>query len=130
MLHGLVAVRWPIAISLAAIVGAWRLKAHPVDMTDRISGAHRARTCVSAALVLGRRAVVHHAVLRGVSLCFSPLAIAASGEHCQPQAEVRDPIAPDLRRLRDARRWYRHFRSCRRSMCNQQFTDQLNTWLT
>jgi hypothetical protein len=54
MLHRLVAIRGLTAMGLAAVVGAWGLHAHPVDMTDPFLGLIEARSPgVFAALVYG-----------------------------------------------------------------------------
>ena len=79
MLHRLVAIRGLMAMGLAAVVGAWGLHAHPVDMTDPFLGLIEARSPgVFAALVYGYAALWFTTPFFASSLVLSLLAIAAS----------------------------------------------------
>ena len=79
MLHRLVAIRGLTAMGLAAVVGAWGLHAHPVDMTDPFLGLIEARSPgVFAALVYGYATLWFTTPFFGSSLVLSLLAIAAS----------------------------------------------------
>ena len=86
MLHRLVAMRGPIAMGLAAAVGAWGLHAHPVDVTDPFLGLIEARSPrVFMALVYGYAALWFTTPLLAASLVLSLFAIlfaydAVSGE--------------------------------------------------
>ena len=79
MLHRLVAIRGLTAMGLAAVVGAWGLHAHPVDMTDPFLGLIEARSPgVFVALVYGYAALWFTTPFFASSLVLSLLAIAAS----------------------------------------------------
>ena len=94
MLHRLVAIRGLTAMGLAAVVGAWGLHAHPVDMTDPFLGLIEARSPgVFAALVYGYAALWFTTPFFGSSLVLSLLAIAASRRN----PRVRNPAPADVR---------------------------------
>ena len=73
MLHRLVAIRGLTAMGLAAVVGAWGLHAHPVDMTDPFLGLIEARSPgVFAALVYGYATLWFTTPFFASSLVLSP----------------------------------------------------------
>ena len=104
MLHRLVAMRGLMAMGLAAVVGAWGLHAHPVDMTDPFLGLIEARSPgVFVALVYGYAALWFTTPFFVSSLVLSLLAIAASRRDPRVRtrplptyAQPEDRLAPTL----------------------------------
>ena len=105
MLHRLVAIRGLMAMGLAAVVGAWGLHAHPVDMTDPFLGLIEARSPgVFAALVYGYAALWFTTPFFG---CFAR-ALAARDRGVTPESTRanRDPCRrTHNRRSGPRRRW-------------------------